>query len=260
MSKKKRQKNQEQKQHSVEIKKDQSPIVSQREKIKISINIKIRNDLTDRQKEFLKLAHDVNTKVIFISGPAGTSKSFISVMASLELMNDKKISDIIYIRSVVESSDHKMGYLPGDASEKLSPYMEPLMDKLDELLNKPEIDFLKKDNRIDAKPTGFLRGLNWNSKAIIVDESQNNSFSEHVTILTRIGKFSKMFICGDPMQSDINGKSGFVPMISLFDNEESRNKGIHVFHFTEEDIVRSETVKYIVKTIGIYKNKKLTKN
>jgi phosphate starvation-inducible PhoH-like protein len=239
-----------------ETKKDPSPIVPQRSKIQAPLQIIHRNDLTDKQKEFLRLALDNNTKIIFISGPAGTSKSFLSVLASLELMNQKKISDIIYIRSVVESSEHRMGFLPGDADAKFSPYLEPLVDKLDEMLNKADIALLQKEGRIQAKPTGFLRGLNWNAKAIIVDESQNNSFAEHVTILSRIGKFSKMFVCGDPMQSDTNGKSGFVAMYTLFDNEESRNEGIHVFHFTNDDIVRSETVRYIIEVIERYKKLK----
>jgi phosphate starvation-inducible PhoH-like protein len=235
--------------------KDKSLIVHQNEKLSRQIIIRQRPDLTNRQKEFLKLALDNNTKVVFLTGPSGSSKSFLSVLAVLELMNLKKVSDLIYIRSVVESSDNKMGYLPGDANEKLSPYLEPLLEKLEEMLDTSDINTLQKEKRIVAKPTGYLRGLSWNAKGIIMDEAQNSTFKELTTLLTRVGHFSKLFICGDPMQSDINGKSGFEKMCNVFNDEESAAKGIHVFYLTEEDIVRSEIVRYIVKKLELYNKK-----
>lgn len=248
MSKKKR----DSKHNNQNEPKDKSPVVSQNEKLHKLIRIKQRPDLTDRQKEFLKLALDSNTKIIFLSGPTGCAKSFLAVLAVLELMNLKKISDLIYIRSVVESSENRMGFLPGDASEKLSPYLEPLLDKLEEMLDTSDIINLQKEKRIQGKPTGYLRGLSWNAKGIIMDEAQNTTLKELITLLTRVGHFSKLFICGDPKQSDINGKSGFVSACASFDDEESRQQGIHVFKFTQEDIVRSELVKFIVKKLGLY--------
>ena len=116
-------------------------------------------------------------------------------------------------------------------------------------------NMLMKEKRIDGKPTGFLRGLSWNAKGIIMDEAQNSTFRELVTLLTRVGHFSKLFVCGDPMQSDINGKSGFEKMCNVFNDAESKEKGIHVFYLTEEDIVRSEIVRYIVKKLELYNKK-----
>lgn len=236
--------------------KDKSLLVHQNEKLHRQIQIKQRPDLTNRQKEFLKLALDNTTKIIFLSGPSGSSKSFLSVLASLELMNLKKVSDLIYIRSIVESSDNKMGYLPGDASEKLSPYIEPLVEKLEEMLDTSDITTLQKERRIQGKPTGYLRGLSWNAKAIIMDEAQNSTKKELITLMTRVGQFSKLFICGDPMQSDINGKSGFAEICNIFNDADSREHGIHVFYLTEEDIVRSEIVKFIVKKLNLYNHVK----
>ena len=123
------------------------------------------------------------------------------------------------------------------------------MDKLVELLPKSDIDSLKKENRISSIPVGFLRGLNWNAKVIISDEAQNMTYKELFTLITRTGEFSKMFILGDPEQSDINGKSGFLKMISYFDDEESRSNGIQVFRFTDNDIVRSGLVQFIIKKV-----------
>lgn len=252
MSKKKRSlRNQEASQQT----KDTSPVVFQNEKLGRQIKIRQRPDLTEKQKEFLKIALDNQTKIVFVSGPSGTSKSFLSVLAVLELMNMKKVSDLIYIRSIVESSDNKMGYLPGDANEKLSPYLEPLLEKLEEMLDSSDINLLQKEKRIEAKPTGYLRGLSWNAKGIIMDEAQNSTRKELTTLLTRLGHFSKMFVCGDPLQSDINGKSGFAEMCNVFNDQESKDKGIHVFYLTEEDIVRSDIVKFIVKKLQLYSKK-----
>lgn len=229
-------------------KKDTSPKVHQNEKLRDNLNISKR-DLTDKQTDLLKILQDKNTKMVFISGPAGTSKTFTSVLAGLHLINEKRISDIIYVRSAVESSDNKLGFLPGEINEKMSPYIQPLIDKLEELLPKCDIEKLKKEERIQGFPLNFLRGLNWNAKCIIADEAQNMSRKELITLVTRVGEFSKLYICGDPGQSDINGKSGFVPMMRLFDDSESRENGIYTFKFDEEDVVRSGLVKFLLKKL-----------
>lgn len=229
-------------------KKDTSIIVPQKSKIKNELNI-IKRELNEKQKLFLELAMDKNTKMIFISGPAGTSKTYISIMAALQLLNLKKVSDLIYLRSAVESSDSKIGFLPGEIEDKISPYLQPLLEKLMELLPKTEVDELKKDGHVSSVPIGFLRGLNWNAKCIISDESQNMTQKELITLITRAGEFSKLFIIGDPDQADIGNKSGFTKILNLFDDQESRENGIFTFNFTEDDIVRSGLVKYIIKKI-----------
>jgi phosphate starvation-inducible PhoH-like protein len=229
-------------------KKDTSPKVHQNEKIRESVRIDERS-LTPKQIELLNLLQNKTTKLVFISGPAGTSKTYTSILAGLNLLNQKRVSEIVYVRSIVESSDSKLGFLPGEMDEKMSPYIQPLIDKLEELLPKHDIDKLKKEERIHGFPINFLRGLSWNAKCIVADEAQNMTKKELTTLITRVGEFSKLFICGDPDQSDINGKSGFVPMMKIFDDEESRNNGIYVFKFDEEDIVRSGLVKFILKKL-----------
>mgnify|MGYP003672101134 FL=1 len=94
--------------------------------------------------------------------------------------------------------------------------------------------------------------MSWNSKAVVMDESQNSSLREIVTVLTRIGKYSRAFILADPMQTDLkNGqRGGFDKIFNVFDNEESRKMGIETFEFTAEDIVRSELTKFIVTKIA----------
>lgn len=226
---------------------DTSVKINQRDKIKDLLDIK-EFQWTDKQKEFIKIASDKETKIMFVNGPAGSAKTLTAAYMALTMLNEKKVSDILYLRSAVESSDSKLGFLPGTAEEKIYFYGMPMLDKLDELLQKSQVDKLLNDQRVSIFPVGFTRGLNWNAKAIIIDEAQNLTHKELVTILTRIGKFSKCFVLADPSQSDINGKSGaFEKMIKHFDDEEARNHGIHYFQYGIEDIMRSELVKFLVQ-------------
>lgn len=229
-------------------KRDTSPKIHQNPKIKGEIQIK-SVELTEKQKQLIETLRNKNTRLVFISGPAGTSKTYTSILAGLQLINDKRVSELIYIRSAVESSDSKLGFLPGEMDEKMSPYIQPLIDKLEELLDKSDIDKLRKEERIHGAPVNFLRGLNWNAKCIVADESQNMTKKELITLITRVGEFSRLYVCGDPDQSDINGKSGFVQIMNLFDDEESRSNGIYIFKFTEDDVVRSGLVKFILKKL-----------
>jgi len=227
---------------------DNSPVIPQRNKLNDSLNV-FRRELKPTQQKFMEMAMDKSTKLMFVSGPAGTSKTYLSVLVALLLLNEKRVSDLIYIRSAVESSDSKLGFLPGEADDKMAPYIQPLLDKLMELLPKGDIDRLMKENRITAVPVGFLRGLNWNAKVIIADESQNLTEKELTTLITRIGEFSKVFILGDPDQSDIGNKTGFVKLMNKFNDEESQSQGVRTFVFTEEDIVRSGLVQFIINRL-----------
>lgn len=229
-------------------KQDKSPIIPQRSKLRSTLDV-YQRDLTPKQQSFLDLALDKQSKLIFVSGPAGTAKTYLSIQAALTMISEKRVSDLIYVRSVVESADSKMGFLPGEVGDKMAPYLEPMMDKLEELLPRNQVDILKKEERIAGLPVGHLRGRNWNAKVIIGDEAQNMTFKEILTLITRTGEFAKVFILGDPEQPDINGKSGFIKMVSVFDDEESRSEGIHVFRFDDDDIVRSGLVRFIAKKI-----------
>jgi|TARA_R110001592_G_scaffold11077_10_gene55693 phosphate starvation-inducible PhoH-like protein len=204
---------------------------------------------TEKQKEFLKLSIARNTKAMFIRGPAGTTKTYLAVYSALQLFNINNDYDITYIRTIAESGEKGLGALPGDVSEKFNPFMLPLNDKLEEMISPQDKVFLEQKKIINALPINYLRGANWIDRIIIADESQNFTFKELTTLITRIGKNTKLFICGDPMQSDINGKSGFDRMSDIFNNQESADNGIHCFDFTKEDILRSEILKFIVGKI-----------
>lgn len=246
------------KKHGKEIKtsgeaKDKSQKVPQRDKIKSELTIFHREDLTEKQKAYLEIILDKKTNIVFMNGGAGTGKSFLSIYAGLMALNDKTQSDILYLRSPIESASRSIGYLPGTQEEKSSAYLGPLLDKLDELLPRNEATELVKDSRVKGDVINFIRGSSWNAKFVIADEMQNATAEELKTLMSRLGKYSKLIILGDPGQSDIGSKSAFLKYFDLFNNSESKDYGIYCVSFTREDIVRSRILGYILDRIeGTY--------
>jgi phosphate starvation-inducible protein PhoH and related proteins len=227
-------------------KSDSSPVVHQKGIMKDPFEIR-ELPWTEKQKRFIELAGSKEAQVILVKGPAGTSKSALAVFCCLQALNNKKISDIILSRSIVESSDNKMGYLPGTADDKLYPYLVPFFDKLEMFINKQDLQRIQAEERISTVPVSFLRGLDWNRKAITLDEAQNTTRKELLTFMTRIGKFCKTFIIGDPTQADIKN-SGFEEVFNLFNTEEAKSQGIFCFEFDENDVMRSQLCRYITKS------------
>lgn len=204
---------------------------------------------TDKQLDFIKIGLDPKTKIFFTKGSAGTTKTYLSVYCALNLLFSKQIEKIIFVRTPVESAEHKMGFLPGDLNEKFNYYAMPFFDKLEEFLGKQAAINLRKTEKLQILPINFLRGIQWNDSAIIVDESQNFSTSELKTLLTRIGKNSKVFLCGDITQSDLrnDSKNDYNSLIDLFKKQENMvEMGINLFEFSDDDILRSDIVKFIV--------------
>jgi phosphate starvation-inducible PhoH-like protein len=225
--------------------KDNSPTVHQKTILKDPVELR-GLPWTEKQKQFIELATSKNVEVLLVKGVAGTSKTASAIFCALELLNQKKISDIILVRSIVESSDNKMGYLPGNADEKLYPYLIPFFDKLDMFVGKNDLQRLQKEERITAFPLSFLRGMDWNRKSIVLDEAQNTTRKELLTFMTRIGRFCKTFIIGDPSQADIKN-SGFEDVFNLFNNEDAKSHGVYCFEFDEEDVMRSDLCKFVTR-------------
>jgi phosphate starvation-inducible PhoH-like protein len=210
---------------------------------------------SEKQRQFLEILLDPDNSIIFVSGPAGTSKTYMSLYAAIQLMATDMDKDLLYVRSVIESAEKGLGYLPGDISEKFDPFLMPLYDKLEEIVFPQDVVWLKNQEKIAAIPINFLRGASWVNKIIVADEAQNFTFKELTTLITRVGRDSKLIICGDFMQSDINGKSGFRPIFELFNDQESKDRGVQTFSFTHEDIVRSEILKFLIGKLEKYNGK-----
>lgn len=161
---------------------DTSVSVPQRGKIKFDLHIR-EFPWSAKQLEFIELAQNKETKFIFLHGPAGSAKTLLAVYCALNKLQHKVHSDIVYVRQPVESSKHNIGYLKGDIQEKLTPYAQPLEDKLNELLSPTDVKRLAEDNRIVCAPIGHMRGRTFNAQSVIVDEC----FPENTTILLEVG-------------------------------------------------------------------------
>jgi phosphate starvation-inducible protein PhoH and related proteins len=203
--------------------------------------------LKQKQEEYLKIMMAPETRVVFLSGGAGTSKSYLSVLAALNLYNLDGRKKLLYLRTAVESAERSIGYLKGDANEKFANYEQVFHEKLDEILDSNSSSAAKTSGIAKSEPMNFLRGRTFLDEIVIIDECNNCSLREIKTAITRIGIGSKIFICGDPEQVDIKN-SGFAKVMEAFNNEESREKGIFCLKFEEEDIVRDEIIKFILAT------------
>ena len=214
-------------------------------------NFKIHNEfkLTEVHQSFLDLFLYKDTKMIFVDGPAGSAKSYLAVYGALQLLQKKSIDQIVYIRSIVESASKSIGSLPGELQEKFQPWSLPLLEKLDELVGPKIGGELMRNNYVKCMPVNFVRGLTFRNSVVIVDESQNLQQSELVATLTRFGENTKYIVIGDSFQSDIGNKSGFTKIRQAFNDEESEQQGIHSFIFSENEVVRSQILKFIVKRL-----------
>ena len=214
-------------------------------------DFQIKSDYTFNylQESFLQTILRKDTHMVFCDGPAGSAKTYIGILAALQLLNNRQIDNIIYIRSIVESASRSMGALPGEVDEKFAPWSAPLIDKLEELVSPVVKKNLMQKGFIKCIPVNFTRGLTFRNSVVIVDEAQNMTKDELTTILTRFGKYSKYIVVGDSNQSDINGKSGFKRIVDIFSDQESDENGIYSFQFTQNEVVRSEILKFIVSRL-----------
>lgn len=212
----------------------------------LDFHIKKPFKLNNLQQEFFDTIINDQTQMSFVDGPAGSAKTYIGVLAALRLLSERKIKNIVYIRSIVESANRSMGALPGEIEEKFKPWSAPLIDKLEEIIDPGAQSTLMSKGYIKCIPVNFTRGLTFRESAVIVDEAQNMTKDELTTVLTRFGEGSKYIIVGDSLQSDINGKSGFNKIQEVFDSDECRENGIFAYKFTDDDVVRSKILKYIV--------------
>ena len=216
------------------------------------LDFKINEDykLTPKQVEFLVKALQKTTRMCMVDGPAGTAKTYLAVLTALKLLNRKQIENVIYIRSIVESASRSMGALPGELEEKFAPWSMPLIDKLEEITTAGAGGNLMSKGYIKCIPVNFTRGLTFKNSCVIIDEAQNMTNPELTTILTRFGENSKYLVVGDTNQADIGVKSGFKNILEAFQEPICEDQGILTFNFDEEDIVRSEILRFIVERLN----------
>lgn len=193
------------------------------------------------QKEYLD-AIDEHT-ITFGIGPAGTGKTYLAVAKAVSALYSKQVSRIILTRPAVEAGE-KLGFLPGTLSEKIDPYLRPLFDSLQEMLEAEVTNKLMESGVIEVAPLAYMRGRTLNDAFVILDEAQNTTAEQMKMFLTRLGFNSKMVITGDTSQIDLpGGKSGLIAATKILSNVE----GLHVSKLTSQDVVRHELVTRIVE-------------
>lgn len=183
--------------------------------------------------------NDIN----FGIGPAGTGKTFLAVAAAVEALQKDEARRIILVRPAVEAGE-KLGFLPGDLTEKIDPYLRPLYDALYEMLGFETVNKLIERHTIEIAPLAFMRGRTLNDAYIILDEAQNTTIEQMKMFLTRIGFGSTAVITGDASQVDLprHVKSGLKHALEILNNVE----GISISHFSSVDVVRHPMVAKII--------------
>ena len=182
--------------------------------------------------------------ITFGIGPAGTGKTFLAVASAVKMYNDEKIKKIVLTRPAVEAGE-RLGYLPGDLSQKIDPYLVPLFDSLEYFFGNETLQYLIDKRNIEIVPLAYMRGRTLNNACIILDEAQNATVSQIKMFLTRLGEDSKMIITGDETQIDLNNKdfSGLKKTRKSLSNIEE----ISVVEFKNSDIVRNKIVSKILE-------------
>jgi phosphate starvation-inducible PhoH-like protein len=189
--------------------------------------------------------------IVFGVGPAGTGKTYLAMAQAVAYLINKKVSRIILARPAVEAGE-KLGFLPGDLTEKVNPYLRPLYDALYDMLDVDRVARFLERGTIEIAPIAFMRGRTLNDSFVILDEAQNTTSEQMKMFLTRLGFGSKAVITGDITQIDLpTGRgSGLIEAIKVVGNIE----GIAFIHFDERDVVRHKLVQQIVKAYDAYSN------
>lgn len=183
-------------------------------------------------------------ELVFGLGPAGTGKTFLAVAHGAGLLLRGEVDRLIVSRPAVEAGE-RLGFLPGDLTEKVDPYMAPVWEALTDILGAEQFRRRREKGEIEVAPIAFLRGRTLSHAFVIVDEAQNTTRLQMKMVLTRIGEGSRMAVTGDPSQIDLvnAADSGLAHAVGLLEGV----KGVGVNRFAVEDIVRHPMVERIVR-------------
>jgi len=182
-------------------------------------------------------------ELVFGLGPAGTGKTFLAVAHGAGLLLKGEVDRLIVTRPAVEAGE-KLGFLPGDLSEKVDPYMAPVWEALTQIVGAEQLRRRRDKGEIEVAPIAFMRGRTLSHAFIVVDEAQNASKMQMKMVLTRLGEGSRMAVTGDPTQIDLlnPSDSGLPHAVAILE----KVKGVGVTRFTAQDVVRHPLVERIV--------------
>jgi phosphate starvation-inducible PhoH-like protein len=182
--------------------------------------------------------------ICFCVGPAGTGKTYLAIAEALRLVLSKKMRKLVLTRPVVEAGE-SLGFLPGDLTQKLNPYLRPLYDAMESLIPYEIIRRMEENRTIEIAPLAYMRGRSLNNSVIILDEAQNTTREQMKMFLTRIGEGSRAVITGDTTQIDLPRRfdSGLLHAVSIL----SKVEGLYFAYLHTADVVRNPLIKKIIQ-------------
>jgi len=218
----------------------------------ISVSSKRRFIIPKTETQRLYIEAIRKYDIVFGIGPAGTGKTYLAMAMAINAFLSKQVSRIVLVRPAVEAGE-KLGFLPGDIADKVSPYLRPLHDALFDMMEIEKAMKLIERGIIEIAPLAFMRGRTLNDSFIILDEAQNTTTEQMKMYLTRLGFASKTVITGDITQIDLpSGRtSGLVEAIKILRDVEE----IKIVHFSERDVVRHKLVQEIVRAYDRYEKR-----
>ena len=203
-----------------------------------------------KQEEYIDLLTDPDRTIVFATGPAGTGKTMLAVMAAIRAYKAGEVKKIVITRPAVGVDDEKHGFLPGDLNSKMEPWTRPIMDVMMEYYSPKDVARMLDEQVIEISPLAFMRGRTFKNSWIIADEMQNATPSQMKMLLTRLGEGSKMVVTGDTRQADRreddNGLLDFKRLVSDYTNL----KYIAGVEFTGRDVHRHPAVVEVLKLYG----------
>ena len=202
------------------------------------------------QETYISKLLDPNKLIIFATGPAGTGKTMLGVMAAVKALKEGDCKKLIITRPAVGVDDEQHGFLPGDLNSKMEPWTRPIFDVIAEHYSPRDIVRMLEEQIIEISPLAYLRGRTFKNAWVIFDEAQNSTTNQMKMVLTRLGENSKMVVTGDLAQHDRkfvteNGLRDFIAML-----RKSNSKMIDIVDFGNKDIMRHPVVKEILQLYG----------
>jgi phosphate starvation-inducible PhoH-like protein len=205
---------------------------------------------TLNQEKYIDMLTDWEKLIVFATGPAGTGKTMLAVLAAIKALRHGEINKIIITRPAVGVDDETHGFLPGDLNQKMEPWTRPIIDVMLEYYKPQEIDKMLEEKTLEIAPLAYMRGRNFRNSWIIFDESQNATVNQMKMALTRLSIGSKMVVTGDLNQLDKqfrldNGLKDFIERL-----QKANSQTIGVVHFATKDVQRHPVVTEVLKLYG----------
>jgi phosphate starvation-inducible PhoH-like protein len=218
-----------------------SPDAGDDEQLAIQTRLKRIRPRGANQTAYMRSMRDFD--LAFGIGPAGTGKTYLAIAAAVDALENEQVRRIVLVRPAVEAGE-RLGFLPGDMSQKVDPYLRPMYDALYDMLGADRVTRLIERNVIEIAPLAFMRGRSLNESFVILDEAQNTSVEQMKMFLTRIGFGSRAVVTGDVTQIDLPSgqQSGLNNAVRLLEHVE----GISFTFFSKKDVVRHPLVQRIV--------------